>query len=256
MKYQISIRQFIFLFLFTTITPLFTYISQISARNAQNSGYISALYFGAVLFVFAALLLRIAKIYSGQNLFEILCQLIGCAVTRFLFFLYGIFVFLLLLYKLSTYNLLIQTTLMNSTNNYIILSGLFFLVLYGAFQGVKTIFRVSELLYGPLLFFLILLLIFTLPNINKDYLAPVTTAQLVKNLPTLWNFAPIGGNLFFSSLFPVSNNQQEPVSGHKKIPISRRICIHYHQLFMHFSNHRNCRCYPNQPIQLPLIPGY
>lgn len=201
MKYQISIRQFIFLFIFTTITPLFTYIPQVAAENAQNSGYISALFYGVILFVFAALLLRITRVYPGQNLFEILSGLTGSAIARIIFFLYGIFVFLLLVYKLSTYNLLMQSTLMDNSNNYIILFGLFFLVLYGAFKGAKTIFRISELLYGPLIFFLIVLLIFTLPNINKEYLAPVTAMQLRQNLPTLWNFAPLGGNLFFLLFF-------------------------------------------------------
>ena len=91
--------------------------------------------------MFAALLLRIARVYPGQNLFEILSGLTGSAIARIIFFLYGIFVFLLLVYKLSTYNLLMQSTLMDNSNNYIILFGLFFLVLYGAFKGAKTIFR-------------------------------------------------------------------------------------------------------------------
>lgn len=216
MKYQISIRQFIFLFIFTTITPLFTYIPQIAATNAGNSGYLSALFFGVIFFVFAALLLRIAKVYPGQNLFEILSGLTGSVIARIIFFLYGIFVFLLLLYKLSTYNLLMQATLMDNSNNYIILFGLFFLVLYAAFQGAKTIFRVSELLYGPFIFFLIILLVFTLPNINKDYLAPVTTKQLKQNLPTLWTFAPLGGNLFFLLFF------LRPITGMNRFPVVRK----------------------------------
>ncbi|SET30335.1 GerAB/ArcD/ProY family transporter [[Clostridium] polysaccharolyticum] len=210
MKYQISIRQFIFLFIFTAITPLFTYVPQIAAQNAQNSGYISTLYFGAILLVYAAVLLRIMRVYPDQNFYEILSSMIGSVLSRFLFFLYGIWTFLLLIFKLSFYNLLIQATLMDNSRNYIILFGLFFLVLYAAFKGTKTIFRVSELLYGLLIFFLIVLLIFTLPNINKEFLAPVTREQLRLNVPTLWTLAPIGGNLFFLLFFlrPVSHENQ------------------------------------------------
>nr|WP_297936941.1 GerAB/ArcD/ProY family transporter [uncultured Lachnoclostridium sp.] len=213
MKYQISIRQFIFLFIFTTMTPLFTYIPQVAASNAGNSGYVSALYFGVILFVFAALLLRIMKVYPNQNLKEILTSMIGSACMRILFFLYGIWAFLLLTFKLCSYNLLLQATLMDNSTNYIILFGLFFIVIYAALKGPKAIFRVSELLYGPLIFFLVILLIFTLPNINKEYLAPITTTQLRQNFSSLWTLAPVGGKLFFLLFFlrPITSMNRYPV---------------------------------------------
>ena len=201
MKYQISIRQFIFLFLFTTITPLFTYVPQIAAKNAGNGGYISAIYFWVLLFIFAALLIRIVKVYPGHSYFEILSSLISSPLARIIFFLYGVWAFLMLLYKLTSYNLLLQTTLMNDTTNYLILFGLFFIVLYAALKGAKTIFRVAELLYGPLIIFLVVILIFTLPNINKDFLTPVTENQLLGNVSTIWTLAPLGGNLFFLLFF-------------------------------------------------------
>ncbi len=207
MKYQISIRQFIFLFIFTAMTPLFTYVPRVAADYAQNSGYICALYFGVLLFLFVALLLRIMKTFPEQNLPQILSSLIGTACTRILFCLYGIWAFLLLTYKLSSYNLLLQATLMDDNPNYIILFGLFFVVLYAALKGPKAIFRVAELLYGPLIFFLVILLVFTLPNINKEYLAPITLEQLKLNLPSLWTLAPIGGNLFFLLFFLRPVNQ-------------------------------------------------
>ena len=213
MKYQISIRQFIFLFIFTTMTPLFTYSPQVAASNAGNSGYVSALYFGVILFVFAALLLRIMKVYPNQNLKEILTSMIGSACMRILFFLYGIWAFLLLAFKLCSYNLLLQATLMDNSTNYIILFGLFFIVIYAALKGPKAIFRVSELLYGPLIFFLVILLIFTLPNINKEYLAPITRTQLRQNFSSLWTLAPVGGNLFFLLFFlrPITSMNRYPV---------------------------------------------
>lgn len=216
MNYHISIRQFIFLYIFTTITPLLTYIPQMAARNGQNSGYLSALYYGVLLFLFAALLLRIMKVYPNQNLFQILSGIFGVLLTRILFFLFAVWIFLLLLYKLCSYNLLMQATLMDNSTNYIILFGLFFVILYAAFKGPKTIFRVSELLYGPLIVFLIILLVFTLPNINKEYLTPVTREQLRLNLPTLWNLAPVGGNLFFLLFF------LKPVAGMNRYPVVKK----------------------------------
>lgn len=216
MNYQISIRQFIFLYIFTTLTPLLTYVPQMAAGNAGNSGYLSALYFGVLLFIFAALLLRIMKVYPNQNLFQILSGIIGKTFTRIIFLLYGIWIFLLLLYKLCSYNLLMQATLMDNSTSYIVLFGMFFIVLYAAFKGPKTIFRVAELLYGPLIVFLILLLIFTLPNISKEYLAPVTRAQLRLNIPTIWNLAPVGGNLFFLLFF------LKPVAGMNRYKVVKK----------------------------------
>lgn len=229
MKYQISIRQFIFLFLFTTITPLFTYVPQIAARNAGNGGYISACYFGILLFIFAALLIRICKVYPGYSYFEILSRLISRPLTRIIFFLYGIWSFLMLLYKLTTYNLLLQTTLMSDTTNYLILFGLFFIVLYAAMKGSKTIFRVAELLYGPLIIFLVIMLIFTLPNINKDFLTPVTSKQLLGNVSTLWTMAPLGGNLFFLLFF------LKPITGMNRFPVVRKRILQSVFVFFLFS---------------------
>lgn len=213
MKYQISIRQFVFLFIFTSITPLFTYIPQLSASNAGNSGYVGAIYYGIFLFLFAALLIRIIHVYAGNSFFEIVSSMIGSPLTRILFLLYGLWAFILLVYKISSYNLLLQTTLMEDGPNYIVVFGLFFIVLYAAFKGSKTIFRVSELLYGPLILFLIFLCVFTLPNINKEFLAPITMEQLRWNISNIWVLAPVGGNLFFLLFFltPITRMNQYSV---------------------------------------------
>lgn len=213
MKDRISIRQFIFLFIFTTITPLFTYVPQIAARNAGNSGYICAVYYGFLLFLFAALLIRIVKVYPHHSLFDILSEMIGRGITRIIFFLYGVWAFIYLIYKISSYSLLLQSTLMTEGKNYLILFALFFVVIYAAFKGPKTIFRVAELLYGPLIFFLILLAIFTLPNINREFLAPITSQQLSSNLNNIPMLAPIGGNIFFLLFFlrPISSMNRYPV---------------------------------------------
>lgn len=213
MKDQISIRQFVFLFIFTSITPLFTYVPQMAAANAGNSGYLAAVYYGILLFLFAALIIRIVKVYPHQSFYEILTSLIGSVLTRILFFLYGAWAFVCLIYKTSSYTLLLQSTLMEDGKNYIILFALFLLVIYAAFRGPKTIFRVSELLYGPLILFLILLALFTLPNIDKDFLVPIHTEHFRLNLKTLPVLAPIGGNLFFLLFFmrPISSMNQYSV---------------------------------------------
>lgn len=213
MKDQISIRQFVFLFIFTSITPLFTYVPQMAAKHAGNSGYLGAAYYGILLFLFAALLIQIIKVYPHQSFSAILSNLIGNVLTRILFFLYGIWAFAFLIYKTSSYTLLLQSTLMTDGKNYIILFALFFLVIYAAFKGPKTIFRVAELLYGPLILLLILLALFTLPNINKDFLVPITTEHFRLNLKNIPVLAPIGGNLFFLLFFlgPISSMNRYPV---------------------------------------------
>lgn len=201
---SITIRQFIFLYLFISITPILSYIPKIAADNGGRGAYISAIYIGLILCIFAGLIYEIIRVYPKQGFFEILSDIFGSIIARIIFCLYAIWAFFFLIFKTSSYSLLIQTTLSPKINPLIILAFLFLLALYAIQKGGKTVFRFAEFLYIPFVLFLALLFFLALPNINKTYLVPITINHFDDNVYSLGPLCAVGGNLFLILFFAKS----------------------------------------------------
>lgn len=213
MKERISIRQMMFLFIFISITPILSYIPKVAAINGKNNGYVCAIYYTVLLCIFAGLLLNIVRVYPGKNFYEILTELTGKIIAKVILFLYGVWGFLFMIYKISSYSLLLKTTMMPDTASYITIGALFLLILYAVLKGTKTIFRIAEFLYGPVLFILVILFFFAFTNINREYLVPISTEQLKANFLSLKSLGAVGGNLFLLLIFlkPITLTNSYPV---------------------------------------------
>lgn len=201
MKTNISIRQIIFLFIFTSITPIFSYIPNVCASHSQNAGYISAVYGGILLSVYAFFLLQIIRAYPYQNFYDILKNTFGLILAKIIILLYGMWALLFLTFKINSYTTLLQTTLLPSINVGILIIFLFLLVLYAVKKGAKTIFRFSEFFYGISLFFLAALFLFSFRSMNKEYLVPVTIEHFKSSLLSIPDICAIGGNLVLLLFF-------------------------------------------------------
>ncbi|SFR83035.1 GerAB/ArcD/ProY family transporter [Anaeromicropila populeti] len=203
MNTKISIRQILFLYIFISITPIFTYIPNTVSYYGENTGYLGVLYGGIVLLFFAALILQIINKYPDYDLYDMLRRLFGITAAKCILFLYGIWAFLFITFKVNTYTNLLQTTLMPTISNGILIVFLFLLVINAISKGKKTIFRFAEFLYGPILLFLLLVFIIATPTLKIQQLIPITVPDLSRNLKSIPILCSIGGNivllLFFSS---------------------------------------------------------
>ncbi|MBE5960146.1 MAG: hypothetical protein E7256_01970 [Lachnospiraceae bacterium] len=202
MNDKITIRQLVFLFIFISITPIFSSIPNAAAVNGGESGYISAIYTGILLVIFCFLLVKILHAYPNSDLYEILTRTVGVFLAKVIILCYAVWALISFTYRMDSTATLLQTTLMPAIHINILAVFLFFLVAYGIIKGAKTIFRFSELLYGPVLFFLFLLFVFAVPNFDWTNLVPVDMEDLRTNIYTLNDFLAIAGNLglilFFS----------------------------------------------------------
>jgi len=212
MNKPITIRQFVSLFLFISITPMLSYMPKIAANNAGRSGYISPIYMGIVLCIFVCLIYEILRVYPQQSFYEILSHIFGSILARVILILYAIWAFFFLIYKISNYSLLIQATLSPKIHPYILISFLFLLGVYAIIKGGKTIFRFSEFLYIPFFVLLGIMFFIALPSIHKNYLVPINTLDLEDNVYSLGPLCAIGGNIFLILFF--AKNLTKKASAH------------------------------------------
>lgn len=212
MDTRLTVRQICFAILFLSISSIFNYIPNLAVQNAGGSGYISVLYGGILLVIFAGLILQVIKAYPNKNMYEVMQTLFGTLIAKVLVLLYAIWAYLFVLVKVGAYSVTLQATLMPSIHPGILVTILFLLVIYTLTKNPRTIFRFAEFLYQPMIIFLAILVLFALPNMNWHQLVPVTLTNLEDNLYTIPDVCAIGGNLclllFFSKELIYSGNSR------------------------------------------------
>ena len=172
-----------------------------AVQNAGGSGYISVIYAGIILLIYVGLILQVLKVYPNKNIYEILQDMVGTWAAKVIILLYAIWAYLFVLVKVGAYSVTLQATLMPSIHPGILIVNLFLLVLYTLSKNDRTIFRVAEFLYQPVIFFLALIFLFALPNLEFRQLVPVSVTDLGDNLYTVPDLCAIGGNLVLVLFF-------------------------------------------------------
>lgn len=201
MDTRLTIRQTLFMFLFLSISSIFNYIPNLAVSNAGGTGYISVIYAGILLLIYVGLILQVLKVYPNKNLYDILQEMIGVWAAKAIIFLYAIWAYVFVLVKVGAYSVTLQATLMPSIHPGILIVILFLLVLYTMSKNERTIFRFSEFLYQPVIFFLAVIFMFALPNLEFQQLVPVSVSNLGDNLYTIPDICAIGGNLILVLFF-------------------------------------------------------
>ena len=156
---------------------------------------------GILLFIYALLILQILKTFPKKNIYEVLREIIGTWLAKFIILLYAVWAYVTVLMKIGAYSVTLQATLMPSIHPGILLVVLFLLVVYTLTKNPRTIFRVSEFLYQPIILFLALMFLFALPALNYQELVPVTVQDLENNLYSVADVCAIGGNLMLILFF-------------------------------------------------------
>ena len=201
MDTKLTIRQIMFVFLFLSISTIFNYIPNQAVYNAGGTGYISVIYAGILIGLFAWLLSIIIKTYPNKNFYEMIVDCFGTVIAKIVFFLYAIWGYIYVITKIGAYSLTLQATLMPSIHPGILITILFLLVIYTFTKNERTIFRFSEFLYQPILFFLAILCLFAIPNLNYNELYPVTWNSLKDNYYSIDDICAIGGNIVLLLFF-------------------------------------------------------
>ena len=209
MDNNVTLRQFTYTFLLLSITPIFSRLPGLLAPTGDSTGYVSVLYYGVIGCVFAWLMYQVLYAYHGYTLVEILSELVGTVIAKFILLVYAIWSILVILFKISSYSTLLQTTLLPTISAEILLGFLFLLCVYAFSKGSKTILRFSEFLFLPAIFFLGILFIFAVPSFHTEYLQTISIGSLADNMRSIPTIASVGGNLMLL-LFLLGNIERKP----------------------------------------------
>ncbi|ABX41214.1 GerAB/ArcD/ProY family transporter [Lachnoclostridium phytofermentans] len=209
MENKVTLRQFTYTFLLLSITPIFSSLPGLLAPSGDSTGYVAVLYYGVIGCVFAWLMYQVLYVYRGYSLLEILSDLVGTVIAKFILLVYALWSVLVILFKIGSYATLLQTTLLPTISADILLGFLFLLCVYAFSKGSKTILRFSEFLFLPAVFFLGILFLFAVPSFHTEYLKTISISSLTDNLRRIPSIASIGGNLMLL-LFFLGNIEHKP----------------------------------------------
>ncbi len=209
MKNKVTLRQFTYTFLLLSITPVFSRLPGLLAPSGDSTGYVAVLYYGVIGCVFAWLMYQVLYAYRDYTLLEILSDLVGTGIAKFILLAYAFWSILMIVIKIGSYSILLQTTLLPTISADILLGFLFLLCVYAFSKGSKTILRFSEFLFLPAVFFLGILFLFAVPSFHTEYLQTISIGSLTDNLRRIPDIASVGGNLMLL-LFFLGNIERKP----------------------------------------------
>lgn len=201
MKKEVSLRQIAYMFLLLTISPILRQIPSILAGEAGRSGYLSPLWSIIVLVPLTAIILLLIKSFPGLNLYEIMEHLMGKFPAKVFIIGYIFWILLQLTAKINIYSLTLQFTLMPRTRSNLFMAVMMFLVYYALLRGMKTIFRFSEFVLGPVLAFFAIMMLCALPKVRLDYLLRVSTIQLPATIMAAKSVISAGGIIIIALFF-------------------------------------------------------
>lgn len=208
MNKPLTIRQAVFMFLFISISSVIRQIPSALAREAGRSGYLSPLWSVPAIAMLIAITLLFIRSYPGLNFYEIMVQLGGKIFAKFIILLYIFWVLLYLTAKINAYGFTLQFTLMPKTRSDFFMQIMLILVYYAILRGIKTIFRFSEFILGPVFFLIGVLFICAVSRLRTDYLLPVSTIDIPSSIKASKEVLSVGGNiiltLFFADKFDIS----------------------------------------------------
>lgn len=207
MNKEITFRQIGSLYLFIALSPILREIPRIIGFSKSN--FFIDIFYSIIIILFLTLIvMHLIRTFPGLNFYEIITQVYGVMLAKIIVLLYGLWFFLKVSTRAYSYALTMELTIMPATGNNFFLIIIIILVAYALLKGVKTVFRISELCLGLVLFFIIILAIFALPNIQKEYIMTKEVFSMNYSLKSISQICIAGGNiillLFFGDRYKTS----------------------------------------------------
>lgn len=208
MKREVSLRQIAYLYLFISLSPILRQIPNALANEAGRSGYLSPLWSLIAIIPLTGVIIALIKTFPGLNIYEMMELLAGKFFAKIIILAYLLWIILSIIAKVNIYSLTLQFTLMPQTKSSFFMVILIIMVYYALYRGIKTVFRFSEFILGPVIILFAILFFCALTRIRTDYLLPVSTFRVPATIFASKNVIAVGGNiiiaLFFADKFGIS----------------------------------------------------
>lgn len=201
------------MYIFFSLSSILREIPFALAREAGRSGYLSPLWSLVALLPLAGVILLLIKSYPGLNIYEIMEHLAGKFLAKIFIFAYLLWFMLMLAARVNIYSLSLQFTLMPKTRPDFFIAVMIIMVFYALAKGIKTIFRFSEFILGPVILLIAVLFVCAFTRLRTDYLLPVSVAKLPSSVMASRRVIASGGSiiiaLFFADKYGISVTKQQ-----------------------------------------------
>lgn len=195
-KGKISLRQAIFIFLVLSFSPIIRYTTGFTAAKAKQAAWLAPLPSVIPLLIMIFILSSIYKKYKEKSMMEVIYDVLGIWVGKFIVFLYFLWsIGLIALYCRYYVERLVGTIYSTIPMSFFIIVTLM-VIAYILPKGITVIGRMSEVFFIIIFFTFVLLFLFMIPNIRIDSVFPVSTKDLFPILKGSLVTTSVGTYLF------------------------------------------------------------
>ena len=178
MNQKLSLRQVFFLYLLITISPAIRDIPNAAARAAHSASWLSPLISLVFLIGMVFLVNALIKKKDG-SFYDLLLEVCGKPLAKLVILLYFIWSFTTAAVSIQYYAGRFQSTIMPYTQTGFFVGIMLILVLCALYAGIKTMGRLSEMVFPVILLMLGVLFVLALPVIRGQHLLPVSSKDFV-----------------------------------------------------------------------------
>lgn len=170
------------IYLLGSITSIIRLIPNYVSRYAGYAGWIAPIYSGILLLGIVWVIQKIYKQYPTQSFDEILTDIFGKALSRIILSLYAIWLFLTCSTYLRYYTERFQGSIIKYTTTEVLLIAMLILIAIGFWYGIKSIGRLAELTYPITVFFMLLIVILSIPRMRVENFLPISYLDLIPTM--------------------------------------------------------------------------
>lgn len=214
MTKTLTLRQVLFAYMLMMLSPILRHLPNYLTKVAGASGYLSVIVGAAAALVIAFCVYGLIKSFPAMNIYEMLESSFTVIGAKIIIFLYFIWVFFSLTMKSRFYAVTCQTTLISNAGNSTLYTIMLLLVGYTIYKGIKSVFRMSELLLTMFLIIIILLAVICMKDFDVLNLLPISVDNImpvIKASPCSFNvMGVIIIALFFADRFDRYKSSPKP----------------------------------------------
>ena len=201
MTKNITLRQVLYTYILMILSPIIRHLPNYITKTSGAGGYVSIL-FGTLFSLIIIFSVRyLVKAFPAMNLYEILESAVTVIGAKIIIALYALWALFNITAKIQFYAITCQTTLISHSKATLLFSVILLIVAYCLYKGIKSAFRLSELLL--VMFVVIIGLLAAICFRDFDYLnlLPLTLEGSVKSIRAVPATINVVGFIFIVLFF-------------------------------------------------------
>lgn len=172
---KISIRQLQILLILTLFSSVSLILPRIATEFGEQNGWLLVIGATCLTIFYSYIITTLGKLFPGKTIVEYSCEILSKPIGILLCFALVIKLIIFVSFELRLFGELVKQTLLKNTPIEVIMIVMMFTVVYLTRKGYEARARIGEIIIFLALAPIILVLLFALPEIRLERLAPFLT---------------------------------------------------------------------------------